>query len=88
MAAPLIPPSLSPLEAALVQTLTNMHQDTIKELRAFRIQFLVALCGMVAFLVSIMALLKGVDPRIAAEAVQAVAPMPAATAPVDGPGSP
>jgi hypothetical protein len=80
---PPIPPSLSPLEAALVQTLTNMHQDTIKELRAFRIQFLAALCGMVVFLVSVMALLKGVDPRIAAEAVQAVAPLS-----VDGTGSP
>jgi len=79
----MIPPSLSPLEAALVQTLTNMHQDTIKELRAFRIQFLVALCGMVVFLVSIVASLKGVDPRIAAEAVQAVAPLS-----VDGTGSP
>lgn len=53
---------LSPLEKALVDTLSNMHRDVIKELRTFRWQTL----ALVVFLVGIVALLKGVDPRIAA----------------------
>ena len=75
----IMPEGLSPLEVALIQTLQNMHQDTIKELRIFRWQTV----GLVVFLIGVVALLKGVDPRIAAEAVQAVAPIS-----VDGTGSP
>lgn len=78
-----LPDGLTPLETALIQTLQNMHTDVIKELRVFRIQFIGALIGMVVFLIGVVALLKGVDPRIAAEAVQAVAPIS-----VDGTGSP
>ena len=78
-----LPDGLTPLETALIQTLQNMHTDVIKELRVFRIQFIGALIGMVVFLIGVVALLKGVDPRIAAEAVQAVAPLSA-----DGTGSP
>ena len=69
-----LPDGLTPLETALIQTLQTMHTDVIKELRAFRIQFLGALCAMVLFLIGIVASLKGVDPRIASEAVQMLAP--------------
>lgn len=66
------PDGLSPLEKALIDTLQNLHADTIRELRAFRIQFLGALCGMVVFLISIVATLKGVDPTTPAAVVPTV----------------
>jgi len=85
-----LPDGLSPLETALIQALQMMHADVVSstaqlsgELRAFRLQFLGALVAMVLFLIGIVASLKGVDPRIAAEAVQAVAPIS-----VNGTGSP
>lgn len=101
MAPPPIPPSLSPLEAALVQTLHAMHEGTIKELRIFRWQTV----GLMIFLIGIVALLKGVDPRIASEAAGTllapahtiasppiIAPMDPdtepETLPADGTGSP
>lgn len=68
-----LPDGLSPLEAALVGTLTNMHRDVIKELRTFRWQTML----LIVFLVGVVALLKGVDPRIAAQAAtEIVAPVP------------
>ena len=63
-----LPDGLSPLEAALVGTLTNMHRDVIKELRTFRWQTML----LIVFLVGVVALLKGVDPRIAAQAATEV----------------
>lgn len=83
-----LPEGLTPLETALIQTLQTMHTDVIKELRAFRIQFLGALCAMVLFLIGIVASLKGVDPRIAAEAVQGITSVSAPAAAGDGTGSP
>ena len=85
MASPL-PEGLTPLETALIQTLQTMHTDVIKELRVFRVQFLGALVAMVIFLIGIVALLKGVDPRIAAEAVQGITSVSATAG--DGTGSP
>jgi hypothetical protein len=63
-----LPEGLTPLEAALVETLRSGHVDFVKELRAFRWQML----GLVCFLVAIVALLKGVSPGEAAEAAAAV----------------
>lgn len=85
MAPPPIPPSLSPLEAALVQALQTMHADVVAsaaqlsgELRAFRLQFLGALMAVVLFLIAILASSKGIDPRIPAVAVQGMlSPAPA-----------
>lgn len=64
--------SLSPLEKALVETLQAMHRDVIKELRIFRWQTI----ALIVFLIGIVALLKGVDPRVAAQAAtEIVAPV-------------
>jgi hypothetical protein len=67
-----VPPTsfdtLTPLEKALVETLQNMHHDVIKELRIFRWQTI----ALVVFLIGIVALLKGVDPTIAAKTVPVV----------------
>lgn len=63
-------PQLSPLEKALVDTLQSMHHDVIKELRMFRWQMI----ALVVFLCGIIALLKGVDPRVAASVVKDVVP--------------
>lgn len=88
-----LPDGLTPLETALVQALHTMHADVVAstsqisgELRAFRLQFLGALMVTVLFLIGIVASLKGVDPRIAGEAVQMLAP--ASAPPDDGTGSP
>lgn len=59
-------PELSPLEKALVQTLQNMHHDVIKELRIFRWQTVM----LVVFLIGIVSMLKGVDPRAAAAPIK------------------
>lgn len=90
-----LPDGLSPLETALIQALQVMHSDVVAstaqlsgELRAFRLQFLGALVAMVLFLIGIVASLKGVDPRIAAEAVQVIAPVAAPPAAGDGSGIP
>jgi hypothetical protein len=88
MSAAPLPEGLTPLETALIQTLQTMHTDVIKELRVFRVQFLGALVAMVIFLIGIVALLKGVDPRIAAEAVQGISPVSATPTAGDGTGSP
>ena len=76
-----MPPSsfdtLSPLEKALVETLQGMHHDVIKELRIFRWQTI----ALIVFLIGIVALLKGVDPTIAARAVPTVT----SAAPPSGP---
>lgn len=61
--------TLTPLEKALVETLQAMHHDVIKELRIFRWQTVM----LVVFLIGIVALLKGVDPIVAARAVPIVA---------------
>lgn len=63
-----LPDGLSPLEKALIDTLQNLHADTIKELRIFRWQTL----GLIVFLVAIVAVLKGVDPAVPASTVPAV----------------
>lgn len=60
--------TLTPLEKALVETLQAMHHDVIKELRIFRWQTVM----LVVFLIGIVALLKGVDPIVAARAVPIV----------------
>ena len=60
--------TLSPLEKALVETLQGMHRDVIKELRIFRWHFL----ALVVFLIGLVALSKGIDPRIAAQAATEV----------------
>jgi hypothetical protein len=53
--------------------MTNMHRDVIKELRTFRWQTML----LIVFLVGVVALLKGVDPRIAAQAAtEVMAPVP------------
>jgi len=68
-----LPDGLSPLEAALVGTLTNMHRDVVKELRIFRWQTI----ALIVFLIGIVALSKGIDPRIAAQAAtEVMAPVP------------
>ncbi len=68
-----LPDGLSPLEAALVGTLTNMHRDVVKELRIFRWQTI----ALIVFLIGIVALSKGIDPRIAAQAAtEVIAPVP------------
>lgn len=67
-AKPSLPDGLTPLEQALIQTLQQGHTDFVKELRTFRWQML----GLVAFLVAIVALLKGVDPKDAAAVVPQV----------------
>lgn len=66
--APSMPDGLTPLEAALVQTLQNIHQDVIKELRIFRWQTM----ALIVFLVVVVAMLKGVDPRVAGDATTQV----------------
>jgi len=63
-----LPDGLSPLEKALIDTLQNLHADTIKELRIFRWQTL----GLIVFLVAIVAAMKGIDPTVPASAVPAV----------------
>lgn len=60
--------TLTPLEKALVETLQAMHHDVIKELRIFRWQTI----ALIVFLIGIVALLKGVDPTVAARAVPTV----------------
>lgn len=68
-----MPPSvdtLTPLEKALVETLQAMHHDVIKELRIFRWQTVM----LVVFLIGVVSLLKGVDPRIAAAPLHEFAP--------------
>lgn len=65
-----IDPQLSPLEKALVETLQAMHHDVIKELRIFRWQTVM----LVVFLIGIVSLLKGVDPRIAAAPIKDLIP--------------
>lgn len=68
-----LPDGLSPLEAALVGTLTNMHRDVVKELRIFRWQTI----ALIVFLIGIVASSKGIDPRIAAQAAtEVMAPVP------------
>ncbi len=62
-------PSLTPLEKALVETLQAMHHDVIKELRIFRWQTVM----LVVFLIGVVALLKGVDPIVAARTIPTVA---------------
>lgn len=69
--------TLTPLEKALVETLQGMHHDVIKELRIFRWQTI----ALIVFLIGIVALLKGVDPTIAARAVPTVT----SAAPPSGP---
>lgn len=77
-----LPDGLSPLEAALVETLQAMHHDVIKELRIFRWQTI----ALVVFLIAIVALLKGVDPRVAATAAtEVMAPVPAMVMPEAAP---
>jgi hypothetical protein len=61
--------ALSPLEKALVETLQGMHRDVIKELRIFRWQTI----ALIVFLIGIVAILKGVDPTVAAKIVPIVA---------------
>jgi hypothetical protein len=63
-----LPDGLSPLEKALIDTLQNLHADTIRELRIFRWQTL----GLIVFLVAIVATLKGVDPTTPAAVVPTV----------------
>lgn len=63
-------PQLSPLEKALVDTLQSMHHDVIKELRIFRWQTVM----LVIFLIGVVSLLKGVDPRIAAAPIKDLLP--------------
>lgn len=68
-----MPPSvdtLTPLEKALVETLQAMHHDVIKELRIFRWQTVM----LVVFLIGVVSLLKGVDPRIAAAPLREFVP--------------
>ena len=69
-----LPDGLSPLERALIDTLQNLHADTIKELRIFRWQTL----WLIVFLVAIVAAMTGVYPTVPASAVPAVlgAPVP------------
>lgn len=64
--------TLSPLEKALVETLQAMHHDVIKELRIFRWQTI----ALIVFLIGIVALLKGVDPTVAARTVPVVVAPP------------
>jgi hypothetical protein len=66
-------PELSPLEKALVQTLQAMHHDVIKELRIFRWQTVM----LVVFLIGVVSMLKGVDPRIAAAPIKDIMAAPA-----------
>ena len=75
-----VDPELSPLEKALVQTLQNMHHDVIKELRIFRWQTVM----LVVFLIGIVSMLKGVDPRAAAAPIKDIMPT---SAPVSEPAA-
>jgi len=68
-----VDPELSPLEKALVQTLQNMHHDVIKELRIFRWQTVM----LVVFLIGVVSMLKGVDPRVAAAPLKDIMSAPA-----------
>ena len=76
-----IDPQLSPLEKALVETLQAMHHDVIKELRIFRWQTVM----LVVFLIGIVSLLKGVDPRIPASVVKDIVPTDHVAPPVVAP---
>lgn len=77
-----LPDGLSPLETALIDSIRGGHRDMIHEFRAFRWSML----GLVAFLVVVVAMLKGVDPSVAAKTTQQVlaTPIPA-VAPADAP---
>ena len=63
-----LPDGLSPLEKALIDTLQNLHADTIRELRIFRWQTL----GLVVFLIAGIMLSKGISPQDAASVVPTV----------------
>lgn len=77
-----LPDGLSPLEQALVETLRSGHADFVRELRAFRWQMMT----LIIFLVAVVAMLKGVDPRVAGEvATQVAAPVPVTSAAVAAP---
>lgn len=63
-----MPPGLTPLETALIETIRSGHDGMIAEFRALRWSML----GLIILLIGGVLLLKGVSPKEAAEIVPIV----------------